>query len=229
MEQHISDAYVKILIQPYVDVMDTINDMEVFRTWVGQIFPEDVDDIVVDNIETAKSYFITHLLLELRYVIVERKRFPPERFLIKSFEDVTPWDIASIRDTDSTRIFGETQDKIPVTVVLNGNVFEHLMTEELAYGILLSTDDKVQLYIHGIPLSIESFQNKFLAEFQVENLFIPKTVAFEAIINNEHYIFSSPDFIQGIITGAGWMGYDPHTNFQSLSMIQGNHLVPINF
>jgi len=222
----LGNTYINQLIKPYTDAIDTIDNLDVFMQWVEQIIPEDLEKITSIDLVEAKYNFIYYLKTELFAYICEVKNWAFDGFVDADAKIVTPWNLSRYRNEKLARLLGPATNELPVTVVVGDKAFQHMMSEELALGILLSVDDRAQLFMYNIPLTSDFLS----ASYEDPLLFYPERASYKAFIINRNYWFTSPDLIQGIKTGSEWFGEDPHAIVSELTLINDNDTeTPITF
>lgn len=225
-EASLGNAYVDQLIEPYTNAMNTIDDLNIFREWITQIVPEDVNRIITNDLDESKHNFVYHLKMQLLGHIAEAKDLPLDRFLDLDASSVSPWDLARYRNEELIRLFGAATNELPVTVVVGDSSYQHMMSEELAVGILLAVNNRAQLFMYNIPISLD-----IIAEnYSDPDFLLPAKALYKVTIATTEYWFTTPDLIQGIKTGADWFGEDPHDMVEELELINDDETTtPITF
>lgn len=223
---NVVNIYLDHLIQPYMDVMADIHDKNTFLEWVKQVIIE--DDIYYiffgglpennTSINDLFGYFITFIKRQLLVFVSEK---------VQS-DTPTVWDLAYYRDEGGilTRLFGPGTNQLPVDVTFYNNVYQHMMTEEMALGILLALTDYHQIQLSFFGNNI--YYNDLNGKYSFNGLYYGNSTYVAWILDDEYY-FNTPDLIQGIITGSDWTNSDPHGIATELFIVEGNARVPIIF
>lgn len=141
---------------------------------------------------------------------------------------ITPWTIEKAKQqAQLTNLLGEVRKELSIMVVTDeAQQYQHFMSEELAYGILITLDESSNITLYTeesfnltnenpIPLALEYLDNNFMINNNQR--------IFTAMINNQLRTFDTPTVIQGIITGARWTNQDPHNFIKNI--FQGSILV----
>lgn len=212
----LTGAYVKSLLQPYHDALMAADSKESLIPWVRDVVPahaEELIDQMTDlSLEETKLYILQHLL-----------------FYLDAEEGRSAWDINEYRDDEAARLFGPSGKTLPVIVTIGGADFVHELTEELTYGLLVGLSDTLGITISmfGVPL------DRNQPEFDPIHVVIDQDQTSERFVvdhGNESIVFTTPDFVQGIITAAQWTNSDPHTIITNLRQVDGNFVeTPLNF
>lgn len=192
----------QMFITPYHNALQGADSIESLTEWVTQMFPDNYDEInqqliQIENLEDAKNAIEQHLLAA---------------FGVN--DTSTPWNTAGF--------VGQNQledGKIVVAVIVsNGpNNFEHVITQELAYGIFLGLYGQ-----EGWELSINSIT-------VTPELFSDVTGQYSVTFEDREITFDTPDFLQGIITAGNWTGRDPQTIVTNFHQITESGNVPMTF
>ncbi|CAH6420037.1 Hypothetical protein HVR_LOCUS1076 [uncultured virus] len=147
---------------------------------------------------------------------------------------ILPWDIqgATGCDEELARMFGtkcepKTILTLPVDVVVGPQHYSHKLTEELTCGILLfgaAVGDRRNF-------NISMFGTPFSPDYMLQqNRFSTGSETYTVDVGGRNYTFNSVAFMQGISTGAQWMGIDHHTIWSNLlDHSQSEDGVPISF
>lgn len=203
-----SYAYLEKLLKPYADAIENVTDIQSIVDWVPMAFMgelaagilSDLDNMLnvekSDDVDAVKYAVIDYILGEIISQTIS---------YLESQQSTTilPWSIqeAIKLDGELMRITGITMETntIPVNVTFDSNTFEHQLTQDLVAGIFAiygAADQELQISIHGVFLTFESFQS-----YTKENLNAEYTVKIGGTINK----FNTPSFMQGVNTGAQWM------------------------
>jgi hypothetical protein len=208
MEQFNLTSSAKTLIQtivkPYSDMLDTEGiTIEDLRLWVQNSF-KDANilakiDLETEDMSVLKANIIDALMASIESALT----------LYQEDKEVLPWDIITALSKDQTSIFKIETEELPITVSINGQKYDHMMSAELVYGLLLyaKTDtNKYELSLYDTviePELPERFQNQ-------TNKFVL------TLTNDEKIYFNSPDLMTGFTTGAMWLEQDHHKFWKHL-------------
>jgi hypothetical protein len=141
---------------------------------------------------------------------------------------VLPWDVQRVfglgHGKELANALGITINDVtlPVTVTIGNKVFTHMLSDELAFGLLLFsfvTNIDFHINIFGAPFTKDYFnvnneQKKYSRFYVVDE--DEDFRDFSVKIGNVTYTFSSPDFMKGFATGALWCGVDHHQYWSEL-------------
>jgi hypothetical protein len=121
---------------------------------------------------------------------------------------ITPWDIRkSITGNEDIASFYETNSRentLPVNIMVKDKIFTHEMSEELAYGIFISS---IVITGKNYPMTM------FVAAIteippRFTGVIVPQTYTIKLGTNT--YTFETSDFIQGLLSVAQWEEKDHH-------------------
>lgn len=219
----ISRIYVYDLLQPYKNVLDTINTndlntiIELLNNWITLILPSNysndlqgkIRNIINNSKEIVDSTVVTEQIKTtiLDYII---------NILIGYAEEyardiyVTPWDLSKYRNELLINLFGGINNKINITVITPNNIYNHLLTEEFTYGLLigLSYNPNFQVLYKNVIITHNSLDERYRDDGYIR----PHYGALIHLTNGQNFTisFDTPDVIQGIVTACQWIKYDPH-------------------
>lgn len=145
---------------------------------------------------------------------------------------LTPWDLALGigQNIFLTEIipFKFHQEQLPVNVVVNGNAFTHLMTMDVAMGLLLVSQTAgvdFEMSMYGAPLAyFIGDQDDVYSRY--EDYATEGELRIRMVGDERWYYFFDTDFLRGIKTGAEWLGVDHHDFWELLQDTDRN---PWNF
>lgn len=212
----VTAAYLCQLLQPYHDALIPADSIEQLTAWIPAVLPESSEElnaVVTDSGDVTQGKLI--ILQTLANVLV-----------LPDNTTATPWYISENKNEIAVRLFGPASDTVSVIVTTGTDSFQHELTEELTYGILVG--------IEGIPNFILSVAGVVITR---DDLAFKYTISEDtpvsryAVTVRENVVyFNTPDFVQGAITSCGWIGVDPHTIITSLVEISpdGTQL-PLNY
>jgi hypothetical protein len=241
--------YVRSVIKPYVDVLSQvdINEFDIavgaLKPWIESVLPgdngtrltdaltkgdiasllifneneaEDIDPIYKPStdVNIIKKQIVTYIGNLLLFGATENDIDLPN-----------VWKLAKYRDNGLSQIFGEATDKLPISVMFEANSYQHLLTEDFTYGLLV-----------GLSVCDNSDQPKFVVnllgvnfdktEIQKELELRRKSKhKYQVLIGEIEFPFNTPDFIQGVSTAAQWHNVDPHQIVTNLKDLENEKLM----
>ena len=207
-------AFTALLIQPYRDAIQSVDDVKALKEWIPTTFadkPEMLAAMVaqLESVEDAtqvKQVVDTVLILALTAEAVK-------------LGNPSPWDIARLASAEAKKAVGLTSAHIPVTVTYGPNVFHHQLTEAYACGLAVALHGKPgKLSICGQPFtsfSAESWLKRAESEpTHYRARFVQgKTVAFSET--------GADDFFTATKTAAEWSCTD-HKRVLSIELVSNN-------
>lgn len=167
-------------------------------------------DIEIGYLKSVKESIITYLLNDFIKIINEGAQVIDNTIL--------PWDINRVISSDYlySQIInlGTDINNIDVSVTVAGSVFHHRLSLELTTGLSLFgliTKTNYNIRIYGENLSVGYFigNNRFRIR--------PTNPIYSVDINGAIFFFSTPDFMQGFITGAMWNNVNHRNYWKSLT------------
>ena len=193
-------ATLKAMLQPYANAMAPATTLEQLVQWVRQVFTNEelrdyIESTLYDRDDTDRDPKRLQQAV-LRAMLDNIYNYKPEY--------LTPWDV--IR----TGLF-PTIDNITVTITIGPSNYDHIISQDLAEGLymIIRHYPHIQMSIYGEIVNEDVFTKGFFTS----KTMMSSDFYYEAnlIINNinHHVFFSSGDYIQGINTGALWVGLDP--------------------
>lgn len=231
-------AYIQTLLSPYATAVEGAVTVESITQWIPQVLPTILSEHAAAEMEReirksgaanrnipeilvlAKQAFIEYLVAELAELSGNVAQEEGDGYII------LPWDVLkAIRDDpEFSVVFKITpQDTtLPVTVTLKGVNTNRNMSVELAMGILLFANTirlvNYELSMFGIRLSYyELLDPDDLRSLRyITDNFNRLKRPFTVDIGNVIYGFMTPEFMQGIVTGANWVGVDHHPYWKDL-------------
>lgn len=202
----------------------------------------DLDEIFIEAIIGPPSKLLYSKINNKEEFINEvKKSFPsslhPESYLEFSLEDfigeqymelkfsadsiatgvITPWTIELAKEvTRLTSFLGPIRTKLPITVVVGNERYVHELTEEFMFGILsiISSSRTFLFYLEDtvditpIPIMLDDVMDNYINQ--------DKKKRYSAILTIGKVTFDTLDVIQGIITGANWLGKNPYLLIKDL-------------
>lgn len=215
-----ANEYLAILLQPYRDELARATTVESIEAWIPQIFG-DYSDSVLESIRIMYKHHDPDMALEdVRAEVIEAL----EGLLTNGLDwsqPILPWDLVKNRDDFTTQLFGPATDVVPVTVTINGTNYQHLLTQDLYYGILSVAGDNNQQLILSIAdaqLSLNDFGTRYQDNINAE---------YQATISTGTVFFNGSDVIRGVMTAAQWLGADPHIYVRNFVRLSDN--TPMTF
>lgn len=227
-----------------LNLNDGVAELEALRQWIPLVLPGE-HGIELLNIINNNEELITGLLDTTnpifyigeirRQILMYIGSLLLEHVLGAIInQPITPWDLAKYRNEELTHLFGPGTDRLTVIININNNqyqeatalappnkeplaLYQHVLTEEFTYGLIISLQDTkdFSLFLLGDVL------DDILDENVLENRFTDREQErysrFVATTTYKQIFFDTPDFIQGVITGAQWRNVDPHTIITKLS------------
>lgn len=231
-------AYIQTLLDPIVQVLNPVTDVDSILAWIPQAFTGEFGDeqvLTLTNlketgatVDEIKQSFFKGLVAAL---------VQPSGAYVEGHEGddvILPWDVqvnlgaGTDNGDDVAIIFGvQPEDRaLPVTITIGTNSFTHMLTCEFTYGLLLFFAVAGQQFIvtmFGVPLTINN-----IVRFALEDPEYRSNYTVE--IGNMNHTFSTPEFMQGFATGAQWVGVDHHLYWKNLvhHTITDGAYTPIN-
>lgn len=207
-----TESYVEFLIFPYRAAIETVYSIAELKQLVPLVFHGLSQELITElnlmtNVDDAKNYIINRLKHVLVRSSSEETDYQPN--------NLTPWDLRKFRDEPMTRLFGQRADKLPIKVVIGQSTFDHLLTEEQTFGIVVGLENipNFTFSLENIPINIGTFIKHREFDFN-----------YVATVNGTEYGFDSPDFIQGVSTAALWTNRDVHTLVTSIQDENDNQI-----
>jgi len=117
-------------------------------------------------------------------------------------------------------LFGPSSNTVSVTISTVSNSFQHELTEELTYGLLVGIDgnSNTELFfsIAGVEITRGDLDFKYMIS---EDTPVYK---YGAIIRGDTIFFNTSDFILGVITYCECIGLVPNTIITSYMQFDPN-------
>lgn len=215
---NISSEYLKVWRNIYETAFSDEYSIEDVIKRTRSIIPERVDEIIpiinqMDDVKRAKEIVINWLIELLVRYIIENSRL--------EINKITPWDLIKYRDEILTRIFNKSKNTLNITIYVNDKSYNHLLSEEFVYGLLivLNSFEEFRIFLDRVQINMDVFTTKY-REFSGK---------YSVKIQETEYEFMTPDFIHGVITGARWTNQDPHNIIIDLSEKSEKYKIPLNF
>lgn len=249
-------VYIQTLLEPYVSAIKDINTNEGIVEWIPRAFSGELAKHAMSGrIRNNKNYvlndddpalinaikidIIEYLVAELAEISGISARDNLEGYII------LPWDVqgAISKDGDFSKMLGITEDQnqLMITVTIGANQFVHPMTIDLAMGLLLFSDPSVgnvnyQLSLFGSPFA-PGF-NQFMdpkdkdGNMKFRYIFLSNEIpvhTYSVTVGGIIYGFNDVGFMQGISTGATWLGVDHHNYWSDLLLYQQDKVIRLTF
>lgn len=172
-----------------------------------------------DILNVAKNAVIEYLVAELAEISGRVAQQEGDYHII------LPWDVLKAigNDPEFSTLLGITpqHNTLPVTVTIGGKDITYNMSVELAMGILVfedaSNNINFQLSMFGIRLFLGSFIDRDdIESFRYIGQHVQPDTFYTVNVNEITYRFKTPEFMQGVATGASWIGVDHHKYWNDL-------------
>jgi hypothetical protein len=244
-----SDSYINHLLEPYTVIMNEIQTVNMIKQWIMQIIPDYINSINFTDLEAAKCSFINQMVkilitdfnknskgfqqkqLDL-YENNLKQQCKSNSWSMENLDPlISPWALARYRNRETSNIFGPTTEELMVIVDINGEQFEHLMSEDLVMGLSYSIGKfpYFKLFLYGSELTFDflssmthrsynPIDSPYLAYFNPHFLCPNLSPLSNHDIKEYNVHFSSPEFIQGVLTGGMWTYRNPHKIVDKLFM-----------
>jgi len=231
-------TYIQAIMAPYLEVIAPVNDDQSIIDWIPLAMPGDlakharseIDGAISDAMkekdiaqlsqpeqalirsQAAKDAFVKYLVTEILELANHH------------ITNVLPWDVqTSIGDDEEL----SEMLKIPkgsqhmqVDVMIGGNSYSHMMTRDLASGLMLFS------LISGADFGLSMFGTLYPKDFIVLERYTRIIPGVNSImIGDVRYYFTGTDFMQGFNTGAQWTGI----NTKYWSELKNEVGQPMNF
>lgn len=211
----ISIAFLKYLLEPYFQVVKTSTSQDAIVNWISQVFPEHSAIILKSFNKESNDYIKSG----------EKAIYNTFADIIKSEGQVDtivlPWDIQQlIKMTNLISLFSNKElfmdDKLPVTIEIDNNSFEHKLTADFVLGLLIFSSlenikQHFRIVMFGVPFTTDYIQLDTRYRGR-DNEFI----GYRINIDHHGYKFATSDFMQGFATGALWNDVDHHQYWSQL-------------
>lgn len=235
-----SVAYIQSLLIPYAENIEKLTQLDTIEMWlrdefqgrIANILMKSVGDIINDAenrldvaaVAAAKTMIILKLVRE----ILLSSRTESE-IVFPRDNTILPWDIQSAvisADSCFEGLFGAGEEgrTLPVDIVIGGNTFRHMLSCEFVIGLILS-GCQLQIFMFGVEfprsyLDINftdtTHNHRFYYDGSNDDNNFDAVAEYSVLIDIIRYTFHTPDFMQGIKTGAGWREIDHHTIWSDL-------------
>lgn len=206
------DSYINGYIDQFNTVLQQADSVPSLVQWTELIFTgqylNDIKDLLatINNVDEARSFILDYI----------RQLLPTENI-------ISPWQLASTRNDINQSFFGPATEQLPIFVTVGPNIYNHLLTQDFCFGILLAISDQQQLIlsINNTPIVL----NDLLPLYNTE-----KQSKYSCDSSVGPIFFDSIDFITGLITGAQWIDVDAHKFIANLrSFENGQDGIHLNF
>lgn len=226
-------GYIASLLQPYIDVIE-VGPIEGLAVWIVQELPGDYGNDVLteftryreivgeDPDQQVKEQLVRTMARILFNIIIEGMTGPshPSTYVL-------PWDVQEILSeyTDFQTAFNISPEekKLPVTIILTGKIFTHMLSEEFTIGLLLASKlpAPATVWSFGIKMFGAYLDANFLYvdeyHMSVYDLDLNISIPNYSVEINEHvFAFQTREFMQGFITGCQWRNLDHHNYWKNL-------------
>jgi len=198
----VTAAYLRQLLQPYHDALAAAQTLEELTEWVPLVLPESSEELNTVILQNGDVEFGKIIILQtLANVLV-----------LPDNVTATPWSIAENMNEIAVRLFGPSSNTISVIVSTVSNSFQHELTEELTYGLLVGIEGNTEFLVSiaGVEITRGDLAFKHMISEDTP------VYRYGAIIRGDTIFFNTPDFIQGVITSCEWIGLGPNTIITSL-------------
>lgn len=202
-------AFIETIVQPYDHDLVLYNDYEHIRLWIIETFPTNIKDEIINLVLGTANMSIEQIKNSLLYFLIHH-------ILVEGMDNnpsdnsrIYPWDIYDglyIHDAQEALFFTNSiTGMLPVDVIVHELPFTHLMSFNMAMGILLFSHTigiDFHMTMFGVPLTY--------FEYGPERFTQKDDEGYQITVNNLVYQFDDLDFIRGFSTGALWCNVDHH-------------------
>jgi len=147
---------------------------------------------------------------------------------------LTPWDIyKAVLRCEGTEIGNRG---LPVQVTIDNKVYEHLLSMDMAMGILLFSKvvqrdlhmtmygkpltyfnpDEDDIYVRGMLVDVACPDSLLYHRMRHREFVMEGEYQIQMVGSDRKYTFRGDEFLQGIKTAAAWLGLDHHEYWTSL-------------
>lgn len=204
-----SAGYLNELIQPYLTSIAEVTDEAILKQWVTDCLPSETEALLPQleglDADTIKQTIGSYLMMKI--ACATQTHFSKDHLYTGAPKRMcTPWDILKdgTKDPEVAKLFfASIETTLPVTVTIAGAEHVHMITEEVATGLLLYcslSKYDISLSMFGMPFS-EPFIEVLLNRAFHDN----ENASYVMTLNDERKVtFSEPEFVQWFMTGALW-------------------------
>lgn len=213
-------AYIKALLQPYEDMLQTVADVDNIRERINLIgFTDYILQYINEKIDESPRPLSVQKVREITlsalvYVLCQNG----EAVIVtrNGYDDVSilPWDIQTGINTNPglSRTFGldEQENKLPVTFTVQTDYYTHMCSIDFTMGLLTfcrASNYDFHPRMFGELLGDNNHHYRYLEVFSTQ---------YSVEVGEDIYDFNDPDFMQGFATGALWAGVDHHNYWTNL-------------
>ena len=225
-----SAGYLNELVAPYLSAIEGVTDEALLKDWVKQYLPNDADALEsqMDGLDADGIKQVISSALMMKIACATQTHFSKGHLYTDAPKLMcTPWDILrdSTKDPEVAKLFFAVIDNtLPVTVTIDSTSHVHMITEEVATGLLLYcalSKYDISLSMCGLPFSeifIEVLLNRVLHDNE--------TAPYVMTLTDERKVqFSEPEFLQGFTTGVLWNKGDNSTYWKDIFSRSHNSMV----
>ena len=218
------ESTLNYLLQLLIPIEQTLSQLitkDQFESWAENNIYE-YSYLVFEYLDDKKEdyqndHLVLHILNVIAKLIIHNAHKISKGWSYKS-SYVLPWDIqSSIHYLQLDKLFKmkSNDDKLPVILTSEGDSCNLLLTEDFLMGLLLSYymgQSDINVTMFDYPITIEMLIDRYLDQEH----------DFGVIIDDDQYSFYSLDFMNGFVTGAGWLGLNHYEYWSDLKDYREN-------
>ncbi len=198
----LTQKYLHNFFKPTIDIISNINNIESLRKWLFSFITLDIlQDYNDDTIELARSSIIFYLTMLFEMEIDDT--------IDSSL--LTPWDFTHYQDGNLIKIFGPSTNTIPITIIMDGIIYKHELSQDMIFGILcvLHDNPKFTIMYDGIAIKLDDLIQRYSTD---------RDTLYAAYLQIGMIKFDNKEVMRGIATGAMWTNTDPNSYVINLIM-----------
>jgi hypothetical protein len=225
-------GYLNELIQPYLTSIEGVTDGALLIDWVKQYLPGDADSLESQtagmDADGIKQVITSTLMMKIACATQTHFSSGP---LYTGTDKLmcTPWDILrdGTKDPEVAKLFfASVESTLPVTVTVDGTSHVHMITEEVATGLLLYC--ALSKYTISLSMCNMPFSEAFIEVLLNRALHDNETASYVMTLTDERKVhFSEGGFVQGFLTGVSWNKKDRKVYWKDIFSRTHNSMVTV--